>query len=475
MKHAFFWKLMERFGVQGTRFLVQIILARILVPEHYGMLSILVVFTNLADVLIQSSFYPALVQNKDVTDEDHSSVFWVCLAFSGVLYVLIFLTAPMILAFFGMSPALWPLRVLALVLFPGALNSVQLAKACREMDFYTVFRSNVAGNLISGVISIGIALAGGGLWALVAQMLLNVTVTAVVMLFTVHWRPAFVYRRQRVAVLLRYGWKLLAASTLDILYQDLLSVVIGKGYGATALGYFNRGKQFPHFVTNAANGTVQSVMLPALSSEQDRLHRVKQTLRDSSNLIAYITLPIMAGLVAVAPNLIRLLLTEKWLPCVPYLRIMGLSLIFHPVHTCNMQAINAIGRSDIALKLEALRTAAGIGFLAAAMVFFPSPLAIAGTYLAACAFGWLLNACFTARLLGYRFREQARDVLPSVALTCAMGLAVMAADLPGLPTPAALTLQVLLGVVTYVILSILFRMAPFRTLLTLAKETFAPK
>ena len=187
-----FWKLLERFGVQGSQFVLQIILARLLAPEHYGVLSMMVIFTTLANVFIQRGFNTALIQNKDVTEEDYSSVFWVTMLVAALLYALLFVTAPFIGDFYNMPELVAPFRVLCLVLFPGALNSIQLAKISRILDFKKVFFSNLSAILISGITGIVFALMGAGLWSLVVQFLLNVVVACIVMWFTVKWRPKFV-------------------------------------------------------------------------------------------------------------------------------------------------------------------------------------------------------------------------------------------------------------------------------------------
>jgi len=239
------WKLMERFGAQGIQFVLQIILARLLDVEIYGVLSLMLIFTSLANIFIQFGFSTALTQNKDVTEEDYSSVFWVTLGIAGMMYALIFVGAPLIAEFYAMPSIVSPLRALALMLFPGAMNSVQLSKVAREMNFKKVFYSNIGGTLVAGIVSVIIAYMGGGLWALVAQNILSVSVACVVMLFTAKWYPKFVLNLKRIKELFSFGWKLLVSGLLDTLYQDLRSLVIGKKYDSSTLAYYNRGKQFP--------------------------------------------------------------------------------------------------------------------------------------------------------------------------------------------------------------------------------------
>lgn len=475
MKSAFIWKLMERFGVQGIQFILQIILARLLSPEHYGVLSIMIIFTSLANVFIQTGFNTALIQNRDVTEEDYSSVFWVSLAVAALMYGLIWLGAPLIASFYAMPDIVTPLRVLALMLFPGALNSIQLAKVSREMDFKKVFYSNVGGILISGVAGVVIAVMGGGLWALVVQNILNITAACGVMLFTVKWRPRLVCNLQRVVVLFRFGWKLLTSALLDTLYQDLSSLVIGKKYDSGTLGYYNRGKQFPQFIINAVNGAVQSVMLPAMSAEQDDTDRVKKMMRTSMTMSAYIVFPMMAGLAAVATPLVSLLLTDKWLPCVPYMQVYCFSLAFYPVHSCNLQAINAMGRSDLFLKLEIIKKSYGIVLLGVAVFCFDSPLAIAMTGLITTWISWFVNSFPNKKLIGYSYKEQIGDLLPILCMSLIMCAVVLQVGKIVRHPLTTILLQIITGVVIYLVLSAILRPTPFEMLAEQVKKMIPRK
>lgn len=471
ISNALLWKLLERFGVQGVQFLLQIILARLLDPEHYGVLSMMVIFTTLADVFIQKGFSTALIQNKEVTEEDYSSVFWVSLSVAGLLYCVLFFAAPVIAGFYHMPGIVRPLRVLSLMLLPGALNSVQLAKVSREMDFKQIFRSNLGGMLLSGIIGIMLAYSGAGLWSLVAQTTLNTLFACVVMFVTVKWRPRLVCNLKRVRVLFSFGWKLLVSSLLDTLYQDIRSLVIGKKYDADTLGFYNRGKQFPQFVINAVNGAVQSVMLPAMSQEQDDPARVKALMRNSITLSSYIIFPMMAGLAAVAPVLVELILTEKWLPCVPYMQIYCFTLAFYPVHSCNLQAINAMGRSDIFLKLEFIKKAMGMTVLVIAVFCFDSPIAIAMSGAFTTVISCFINAYPNKSLISYSYFEQMRDILPALAASAAMCAAVVLTGGLRLNPLVMLAAQIVTGVAVYLAISAVFRLNAFRLMLNLIHKS----
>ena len=452
------------------QFILQIVLARLLTPEHYGMLSIMIIFTTLANVFIQQGFNTALIQSKDVIEEDYSSVLWVSLGIATLLYGVIFLAAPYIGIFYNIPDIVTPMRVLALMLFPGALNSVQLAKISREMDFKKVFFSNIGGVVVSGVVGIVIAYMGGGLWALVSHTLINVVVACLVMRFTVQLKIKFSINWKRVKSLFSYGWKLLISGLLDTLYQDLRSLVIGKKYDSGTLGNYNRGKHFPQFVINAINGTVKSVMLPAMSAEQDDRVKVKSIMRQSINMSAYVIFPMMAGLAAVAEPLVELLLTEKWLPCVPYMQVYCFTFAFYPVHSCNLQAINAMGRSDLFLKLEIIKKSYGIIALVIAVVCFDSPLAIAMTGLVTTWIGWFVNSWPNRKLLGYSMKEQMVDLLPSMIMSVLMAGCVLLIGTFQIHVLLKLVLQVIAGIVVYILMSAIVKPEPYKMVMSKAKE-----
>lgn len=459
------WKLMERFGVYGMQFVLQVILARLLNPEYYGILSLMMVFTVLANVFVQNGFNTALIQNKNVTEDDYSSVLWVSTLIAIVLYAVLFFCAPIIAVFYKMPEIVTPFRVLSLILLPGALNSVQLAKVTKEMDFRTIFTSNIVSIVLSGVIGIILAYFGAGLWALVAQSLLNIIFSCVVMWFTVKWKPVFVCEWKRIKELFSFGWKLLVSSLLDILSQDLSTMVIGLKYSADTLGMYNRGKQFPQFFANSANGAIQSVLLPAMSLEQDDKSQVKSIVKNSISLSCYILFPVMAGLASVAEPLVKLLLTDKWLPCVPYLQIFCITFAFFPVYISNLQAINALGRSEIFLKLEIIKKIIAISVLVIAVLKFNSPMAIALSDVLMIPISIYLNSFPNKKLISYGFWEQIKDLSSSLMLSVLMFACVWLITLLNLGTVITLIIQVVVGVVSYLLFSLIVRPKPFVMLL----------
>lgn len=425
---ALIWKLLERLSVQGSQFIIQIILARLLSPEHYGALAIMMIFVTLANVIIQNGFNTSLIQNKDVDDDDFSSVFWLTLCISVVVYLALYVFAPHLADYYGMPYLEYPFKVICLMLIPGALNSVQLAIIRRNMDFKKEFTSNLVSIVLAGAIGIVCAHKGLGLWSLVIQTLLNSCIACVTMWQVLGWRPHFVFNFVRVKALFAYGYKLVLAGLLDAFSQDLSSFIIGAKYSSSSLGFFTRGKQFPSAIMGALNSAVQSVMLPALSALQDDKEKAKQLMRKSIILSTFFIFPMMAMLAGIAKPMVSVVLTDKWLDCVPYIQIFCFSYAFWPVHTGNLQAINAMGRSDIFLRLEVYKKVLGWSTLAFAVFYFDNPIAIAATSIVMTIISCFINCYPNKYLLSYSYSEQMKDILPYFSAAIASFLLIVRID-----------------------------------------------
>lgn len=461
-----FWKVMENGGVQGVQFVVSIVLARLLSPDEYGIISLITIFITIANVFVQSGFNTALIQKKEADELDFCSVFYLSLGVAAILYAILFVGAPAIGAFYE-KPELSPvLRVLALILFFGAFTSVQTALVSRQMQFRKLFFSSLGAVVVSGVLGIAAAGLGAGVWALVLQQLSYQLMCGVILWFTVRWRPHLKFSLERVKTLFSFGWKLLCSSLIDTVYNNIYGLIIGKVYNSEMLAHYDKGNQFPMLLVNNLNGAIQSVMLPALSSSQDEKERMKALVRRSIATSSFLVVPMMAGLMAVAEPMISLLLTDKWLPCVPFLRLMCISYAFWPIHTANLQAINAMGRSDVFLKLEVIKKVIGVAALAISvpfgvfvMVALKPVVSLISTF---------VNAWPNQMLLGYHLKEQWADLLPSFALSAVMGIVVYGIQFFGMSPLLTLCIQVFAGIAIYAILAWVFKVETFRYLLETA-------
>ncbi len=457
------WKVLERFGVQGVQFVVQIVLARILEPDDFGVITLLTIFISLANVFVQTGFNTALIQKKEVDDVDYSSVFYVSMAVAGVLYAVLYFSAPLIAAFYGVPELVAILRVTSLTLFFGALNSIQGAVIARKMEFHKAFICGLCASVISGVVGIAMAYGGYGFWALVGQQLSNVISVCAIMWFVVKWRPKLLFSLERVKNLLRFGWKLLASGLLNTLYTHLSGLIIGKKYSTESLAFYNRGQQFPSLLATNMDSAIQSVMLPAYSQHQDSPETVRAMMRRSIRLSTYLVFPLLFGLSAVAEPLVVLLLTEKWLPCVPYMQVLCLSFAFYPVHSTNLQAVNAMGHSEIFLKLELIKKLYGTVILLIAVQF--GPMAMAASTIIGDLIGTFVNASPNKKLLGYSYLEQWRDIVPALALSAAMMVLVRLVGLLEMPALPLLILQIVTGIAVYIAGSVIFKLESFSYLI----------
>lgn len=470
---SLFWKLMERGGTQAVSFIVSIILARLLLPEDYGIIALVVIFTSIAGVFVQSGLNTALIQKKDADEADFSSVFYLSLFIACLIYIILFLAAPFIAAFYKIPEITPVFRVLSITLFFGAFNSIQNAVVARNMEFKKLFFSSTGAILISGTVGIYMAYTGFGVWALVGQQISNQLFVTLILWFTVKWRPQLLFSLERVKALFSFGWKLLVSALIDTVYRDLRSLIIGKLYAPAMLGFYNRGQQFPSLIVSNINGSIQSVMLPVLSSQQDNRPRVKEMMRRAIVTSSFLIFPMMVGLATIAEPLVRILLTDKWLPCVPFLQIYCASYALWPIHTANLQAINALGRSDIFLKLEIIKKIIGLSILAITVFYGVYAIALGGVLSGL--ISSFVNAYPNKHLINYSYKEQVIDIMPSLLLSLTMGVIVHTIKWLGLSALFTLTIQVIAGFVLYVGMAWLFRLECFRYLVSTIQEIFANK
>lgn len=466
------WRLAERFGAQGVTLLVSIILARLLDPDVYGIVAIVTVITSILQVFLDGGFSNALIQKKDADDIDFSSVFYFNIVFGIVLYVLLYISAPLIAQFYKMSDLTPVIRVLGLTVIVFSLKSVQQAYVSRNMLFKKFFFATLGGTLGAAVVGILLAYFGYGVWALVAQHLFNMLVDTIMLWFMVKWRPKAAFSFDRLKNLLSYGWKLLLSSLLDTVYNDIRQLIIGKMYTSSDLAYYNQGKKYTQiFVTNI-NSSIDSVLLPAMSKSQDNVISVKSMTRRAIKTSTYIMMPIMMGIAVCAEPLVELILTAKWLPCVPYMRIFCFTFAFYPVHTANLNAIKALGRSDLFLKLEIVKKIYGTIILISTMWW--GPMIMAYSLLLSSVLSQIVNSWPNRKLLDYKYSEQLKDMLPQIGLSFLMGGMVFCVTLFGLSDILTLLIQIPLGVIIYIVGSKVFHIDSFEYIISIAKQ-YMPK
>lgn len=463
----FLWRFGERCGAQIVSFIVSIVLARILAPKDYGTIALVTIFTTILQVFVDSGLGTALIQKKDADDLDFSSVFYFNFGMCLVLYLGMFIAAPFIAAFYK-DPSLTPVvRVISLTIVISGVKGIQQAYVSRNMLFKRFFFSTLGGTLFSAFLGVGLAYAGYGVWALVAQQLANAAIDTLILWLTVKWRPKKMFSWKRLKSLLKFGWKLLVSSLLDTCYNNLRNLIIGKMYSSSDLAFYNQGDKFPKVIATTINTSIDSVLLPTMSSAQDDRERVKNMTRRAIKTSIYIIAPLMMGMAFCAEPIVHLVLTDKWLPCVQFLRIFCITYMFWPVHTANLNAINAMGRSDWFLKLEIIKKVVGMVLLLSTMWF--GVRAMAYSLLVSSVFSQIINSWPNRKLLNYGYIEQVRDFTPAILLAVGMGICVYFIGYIPLPTIVTLIIQVIAGAAIYIIISAILKLEEFEYLIEMIK------
>lgn len=458
---GFIWTFAERISAQGVSFLVSIILARLLSPNEYGIISIVLIIIAICNVLISDGLGSALIQKKDAEEIDFSTLLIFGVVVSIVLYIALFFFAPLVERFYGLNDLSVVIRVMAFKLPISAVNTIQQAIVSRRMAFKKFFIATSIGTIISGIIGIAMAYLGFGVWSLVVQYLTNSFIDTILLGIVIKWIPSFKFSYQRLKGLLHYGWKILAAGLLEQIYQELRSLVIGKKYSEALLAFYTKGKQFPNLIVNNINAAITKTLFPAISNKQNVKNSVKEMTRKSIRVGTYVITPILVGMAVCAESLVAVLLTAKWLPCVIYLQVFSIASIVRPISTANLQAIKAIGRSDTYLKIEIIKRVIGVLILVISVVCFDSVFAILIGYLIASYIGALINFFPNISLLDYRIKEQLYDIAEPFIFSIVMGVAVLLVRLIPAPELTILLIQVVVGVIVYLVLSIVCKSKNF--------------
>ncbi len=464
----FLWRLAERFGAQGVTLIVSIILARLLDPEVYGTIALVTIIITVLQVFLDGGFSNALIQKINADDLDFSSVFYFNIAFGIALYLALFFTAPLIAGFYKMPDLTPVIRVLGIEVLIFSLKSVQQAYVSRNLMFKKFFFSTLGGTIGAAIIGIILAYEGYGVWALVGQQLFNMTVDTIILWVTVKWRPKAMFSFKRLKRLLSYGWKLLVSGLIDTVYNNIRQLIIGKVYTSSDLAYYNQGRKYTDTVVTNLNSAIDSVLFPTMASIQDDISSIKNMTRRAIKVSTYVMMPLMMGVAVCSEPLVNLILTSKWLPCVPYMRIFCFTFAFYPLNTANLNAIKAVGRSDLFLKLEIVKKIVGISVLLATM--WISPLAMAYGTIFTTITSQIINAWPNKKLLGYSYLEQLKDMVPQIILSCVMGGIVYCITFIGLQDVFTLLIQVPLGVLIYVLGSKLFHIDSFDYAISIAKS-----
>lgn len=445
------WKMLERISSQSINFIVQVVIARILMPEDFGNLAILIAFTNFAAVFVQSGISTAIIQKKNIDNVDLSTTFWISFVIAFSCYSILYYIAPHIALYFANESLVLALRVISLALFFDVANAIHTAILTRKMEFKKMFLRSLFAVPMSGIIGIYMAVNGFGLWALVFQYLINQILSCIVLWMATKWRISFKVSIDKAKSIFSFSGKILLSSVLINVYENVRTLVIGKVYTSDLLAYYDRGQSYTGLIIQSINTSLSSVLLPVFSKKQGETVEIKNMMRRSISLSSFVIFPVLAGFAAVAKPLVLLLLTDKWIECVPYIMIFCLYRAPYPIFTVNAQSYYAKGRSDIILKLEVIRCV--LNFIVLIVTVRYGVLAIAygmtGLSIASVFFCMYPNI----KLVDYKIQEQIKDIFPMFIRSFFMFILVFSIQFLHLSPVLTLLIQIPTGVVIYFLMS----------------------
>lgn len=463
------WKFIEKFGAQLMQFVVSIVLARMLMPEDYGIIAITTIFLAIANVFVDSGFSSILIRKLNADDLDYSTVFYFNLFVSVVLYLIFyFVLAPLLSKLYDTPQLTVVLRVLALILIMSSYNSMQRTILSKKLLFRRLFISTFSAIIVSSVVGIVIAYYKYGVWALVAQQLTSTGVSMIVMTFTVRWRPKLIFSFKRLKALYSLGWKFFAVSLINVTYDNLHSIVIGKKYDEATLAFWTKGRQFPGLIVDNINGTVGNVMYPVMSQRQDNPETLKKIIKTSIKTVTYIIWPMMMGLIVCSDSVIRFLLGEKWIQSAFYLRMFCLYFSLIPLITIDQTLFQVMGKGRLLLVTELAKKICGLSILITALFFGLKWIAFGLVLDSVLAFIIATLPC--KRLVNYGILNIIKDLLPNLITCCLMGAGVYLLSFIRTDYRVVLFLQIFTGVALYIILSWLFKLSSFKLILDYIKK-----
>lgn len=451
------WSYAERFSAQIVSLIVSVVLARILDPEHYGVLAIVTVFTAIGDALVVGGFGNALVQKKNADNTDFNSICWVSMGLALCLYGVLYVCAPLISAFYEMEQLTAITRILGIRLLFAAFNSIQQAYVQKKMIFKKYFFASLSGAVISAVIGVVMALAGSGVWALVAQNLSLTVISTVVLFLIIDWKPGLHCSWESIRSMWDYGVKMLLSTLTYTVKDNIRSLVVGKYFTTQDLAFYNQGKKYPALLVTDIVESIGKVLFPVLSDQQDNQQENKRIMRFSVQMSSFILLPLILGLLAVSDTFILFLLTDKWAEAAPFMRILCLVYITRPMSTVFQKALLAIGKSNVNLVHEVATSVLTLALIVLAVILKDVQM-IAWSYVFVAIAGTLFFAFFISKYYGYTVAQIFADYVPALLLSGAMCACVYGVSFVQANVAVKLVLQVVAGMAVYVLGAKLFKM-----------------
>lgn len=452
-----FWKLSERLAAKLVSLVVSIILARLLTPSDYSVVGIVSIFFVFANVFISGGFNTALIQKKEVGVNDYCSVLYISMSIATLMYIILFFSAPKISSLYNQEILTPVIRIMGITLFINAFKSILCAYTSRELNFKSFFMATIVGTIISAVIGIGMAYYGFGPWALVAQQMSNSFIDTLILFFTTKFKFVYKFAFQNIKQLFNFGWKIFVSNIISVIYDEINPLVIGLKFNAVDLSFYTKGRTFPHLINTTLGDTFSAVLFPAMSKIQDNKAIMLQYTRRFLKLSSFLVFPAMIGFCAIADTFVLTVLTSKWLPSVFYIRVFCFVFMLNIIQKGNLEVIKACGRSDLILKMEIAKKTCYFIVIVLFLIFTNTPKLLA----VACLVNTLIATCINTfpnrKIIGYSYRLQIADLLPNLITAAIMGVCVWLVGFISINKILLLFLQIMVGVLVYIILNLIIK------------------
>ena len=462
------WSALDNVARYGIQFAIGIVLARLLSPDDYGLLGLVGIFTVVCTAFVNGGFTTALIRKKDATDDDYNTVFICNLGMSLLLYAVTFLCAPLIANFFERQELTALVRVSSLGLIVGALGMVQQTRLTKRIDFKTQTKITLVASVVSGIVGIGMALTGFGVWALVWQQLVSQAITTLLLYVYNRWLPRLSFSAESFHDLFGFGWKMMVSILLDAVWKELTQVVVGKFYSPATLGQYTRAKHYAKLLSSNLTSVVERVTYPVLSSIQDDKQRMVSAYRRIIRTSMFITTVSLFSLAAVSEPLIYCMIGPKWHEASTYLPLICITFSLYPLHAINLNMLQVQGRSDLFLGLEVIKRIISLAPLFVGAFVGIMPMLYVNMVVGIIAY--FLNSHYSGRLLGYSSWMQMRDIAPSYALAISIALSVWFLKYLPLSYWIILPLQIAVGTVVFFSICELFKMKEYKEITDILKK-----
>ncbi len=419
-KSGMLWSFMISGGGQIINFVVTIFLSRLLLPEQFGLIGMISIFLAIGVALVDGGFVSSLIRTKDADDLDYSSVFFMNLFSSLFLYGILFFTAPFVASFFNHDILIDLIRVQSLILIISAFSLVQSTKLNKELQFKTQFKLQIPALLISAIAAISFAYYGFGVWSLVAKELIYSFLATAQLWWYAKWKPIFVIDKNKIKYHFKFGYKVSLTAILNTCFKNLYNVLIGKYFSATQLGYFTRAKSLEQLPSQFFFNSFNRVFYPLLAKVDDDGTKLKNVYARLMKLVVFVVTPILIYLGVIAEPFIRFLITDKWLPAVPYFQLLLLSGIFYPIHSYNLNICNLKGRSDVVLKLSFFHNT--LLFFGSFSIIWFGIYGLLYNLVLVNLLVTIINSYISGQFINYGLKEQSKDLVPILVLNIVFGL-----------------------------------------------------